>query len=339
MKCFIQLQGILLALTTAFGVCASAHAQQKSWNEVVQAAEAEGNVIIYSSLIPGVVENLVKAFQQKHPKIKVQSVRNVESVLIPKIQQEQSTSAAGADLVALNLHDFIDEQQKGGQLVKPIGPSVSLYPANAIFRGVAPVITNYPMGLAYNSDLVKNPPRTYEDFLRPEFKGAVGVINAAASPSIPFWYDTLRKTMPGYWEKLAAQGVKLYPSTIPITQAVASGEVKVTIFATPGAVKALQEQGAPIKFVMPTAPQVFAVGYPLGILKNARNPNAAQVFADFLMSLEGQTILNGNGNGVSAIEGVPGALTGAKLFHFYDHGYTPQRIKDVTSEWERVFRR
>ena len=331
-------KAIVPLLLAAIG-CSAANAQQRSWNDVVQAAEREGSVVFYSSLVPATLEPLINAFQQKYPKIKVQSVRNIEAVLIPKIQQEESTSAAGADLVSVNIFDFYDDQIKANELVKPIGPNAAKYTGDAMHKGLAPVISGFPMGFAYNSDLVKDPPRTYEDFLRPEFKGAIGTINASASPAVTFWYDFLRKSMPGYWEKLAAQNPKFYPSTIPMTQAVASGEIKATIFANPGGVKILQDQGAPVKFVMPAIPRVYGSMYPLGILKNAKNPNAAQVFADYLMSVDGQTFLNGSGMGISQIAGVPGSLTGAQLFSFYGQGYSPDRIKEISAEWDRIFKR
>jgi iron(III) transport system substrate-binding protein len=328
---------IVFALTLI--ACAGASAQQRSWNDIVQAAEREGNVVFYSSLVPATLEPLINDFQKKYPKIKVQNVRNIEAVLIPKIQQEQSASAAGADLVSVNIFDFYDDEIKDNQLVKPLGPNAAKYTGDAMHKGFAPLISGFPMGFAYNSDLVKEPPKSYEDFLKPEFKGALGTINASASPAVTFWYDFLRKSMPGYWEKLAAQNPKLYPSTIPMTQAVASGEIKATIFANPGGVKILRDQGAPVKFVMPAIPRVYGSIYPLGILKNAKNPNAAQVFADYLMSVEGQTFLNGSGMGISQISGVTGSLTGAQLFSFYGQGYTPERIKEVASEWDRIFKR
>jgi iron(III) transport system substrate-binding protein len=218
----------IIVLATALA-CASVSAQQRSWNDIVQAAEREGNVVFYSSLVPATLEPLINAFQQKYPKIKVQNVRNIEAVLIPKIQQEQASSAAGADLVSVNIFDFYDDEIKSDQLVRPVGPNAAKYTGDAMHKGLAPIISGFPMGFAYNSDLVKEPPRSYEDFLKPEFKGALGTINASASPAVTFWYDFLRKSMPGYWEKLAAQNPKLYPSTIPMTQAVASGEIKADL--------------------------------------------------------------------------------------------------------------
>ena len=310
-----------------------------NWSDIVAAAEREGTVVFYSSLVPATLEPLIKAFETKYPKIRVQNVRNVEAVLIPKIQQEQEVNAPGADLVSVNILDFYDEQAAKKLLVQPVGPNVAKYPADALHKGIAPIISGFPMGFAYNSDLVKEPPKTYADFLRPEFKNSIGTILAGASPAVTFWYDWLRKTNPGYWEALAKQEPKLYPSTIPMTQAIAAGEIKATIFANPGGVKILADQGAPVKFVLPEIPEVYGSIYPVAILKNAKNPNAAQVFADFLMSEQGQMFLNGNGMGISRIPGVPGSLAGVKVFSFYAHGYSPERIKEIAGEWDRLFKR
>lgn len=309
-----------------------------NWKDIVAAADREGTVVFYSSLVPATLEPLINAFQAKYPKIQVQNVRNIEAVLIPKIQQEQSVNAAGADLVSVNILDFYDDQAAKGQLLPAVGPNVAKYPADSMHKGIAPIISGFPMGFAYNSDLVKEPPKSYADFLRPEFKGSIGTILARASPAVTFWYDWLRKTNPEYWEKLAKQDPKLFPSTIPMTQAVAAGEIKATIFANPGGVKLLADQGAPVKFILPEIPEVYGSIYPVAILKNAKNPNAAQVFTDFLMSEEGQVFLNGNGMGISHLAGVPGSLSGVKVFSFYAHGYSPERIKEIAGEWDRLFK-
>jgi iron(III) transport system substrate-binding protein len=311
---------------------------QAAWQDTAAAADKEGVVVFYSSLVPATLEPLIAAFGKKYPNIKVQNVRNIEGVLIPKVEQEESVGAEGADLVSVNILDFYDEQAAKGQLVAPTGPEASKYTGDSLHKGIAPIVSGFPMGFAYNSEAVKDVPRTYEDFLRPEFKGALGIITANASPAVTFWYDWLRKTIPGYWEALAAQEPKFYPSTIPMTQAVASGEIKATIFANPGGVRILADNGAPVKFALPSIPEVYGSIYALGILKNAKHPNAAQVFADYLLSVEGQTFLNGNGMGISRILGVPGSLSGAKIFSYYGQGYTSERIKGVAAEWDHVFR-
>jgi iron(III) transport system substrate-binding protein len=326
------------------GLCAVAYGGRQgfaapAWQDTVAAAEKEGSVVFYSSLVPATLEPLIAAFEKKYPNIKVQNVRNIEAVIIPKIEQEEAVGASGADLVSVNILDFYDDQAAKGQLVLPSGPEASKYTGENLHKGIAPIVSGFPMGFAYNSDAVKEVPHSYEDFLRPEYKGAVGAIIASASPAVTFWYDWLRKTVPGYWEKLAAQEPRLYPSTIPMSQAVASGEIKAAIFANPGGVRILADNGAPVKFALPNLPEVYGSIYPLGILKNAKHPNAAQVFADYLLSVDGQTFLNGNGMGISRISGVPGSLSGAKIFSYYAQGYTPDKIKDIAAEWDRTFRR
>lgn len=333
-------QTTVIALAAAVFASSTVHAQQQSsWDDIVKAAKREGNVTLYSSLVPAALDRLIDGFQKTYPEIKVQNVRITDGVMIARIQQEQATSAAGADLASSNVFDFYEDQLKGDKLVKPVGPNVAKYTGDALPYGLAPVVTSYPMGFAYNTDLVKDPPRVYEDFLKPEYKNAVGTSEAGVSAAVAFWYDSLRKAIPGYWEKLAAQNPALFASSVTTTQAIASGELKGSPFIPPGAVTALQDQGAKIKFVVPDVPSVYGVKYPMVILKNAKNPNAAQVFLNYTLSVDGQKALNGDRMGISEIDGVPGTLPKANIFIFRSNEYSAEQIKTITAEWTRIFKR
>lgn len=317
----------------------TAHAQQKSWDDVVKAAKQEGNVVLYSSLVPAALERLIDSFQKKYPEIKVQNVRTNDAVLVARVQQEQSTKAAGGDVASSNGYDFYEDQIKVNNLVKPIGPSIEKYKGDGMPWGLAPVITAYPMGFGYNTDLVKDAPTKFEDFLKPEYKNAVGIIDVTAASSVAFYYDSLRKQIPGWLEKFATQNPILHASSIPTTQAIASGEIKGSPFVPPGVVKALQDQGAKLKFVIPDMPEVYGVRYPMAILANAKNPNAAQVFVDFVASPDGQYAMNGDGMGMSELDGIKGALAKTKIFIYNNKEFSPEQIKATVTYWNGIFKK
>ena len=333
--------GSAVAVFGGIGRAADADAQGTTadWQQTVDAANREGTVVMYAAKTPIVLQRVTDGFRKLYPKITLQVVRDIEGVLIPKIEQEQKIRAPGADVYVGSTYDFFDDQIAAGTLAKPRGPNATLFPPASFYRGFSPPMQILPMGIAYNTDMVKTPPTTLEDLLRPEFKDSLGTINSNASSAVTAWYDDLRKQDPDFWTKLAAQQPRFFPSTIPMTQAVASGEISATIFTQPAIVTGLVMQGAPIKFVVPTGRTVFCIEDLIAILTTAQHPNAAQVFVDYMLSKDGQAAINSDGLGMSAMPGVPGALPQVPVEPYNPKLYPADAIRRINAEWAAVFKK
>src|SRR5262249_20878490 len=85
----------------------------------------------------------------------------------------------------------------------------------------------------------------------------------------------------------------------------------VLIGATEGADAALVKQGAPLKFVMPDNTSGFAQY--LSVSTKAPHPYAARLFADFLLTKEGNQPLAA-GDGISPLGNLPRALKKPSTF-------------------------
>lgn len=326
------------ACLTSFLICLTVHAAPSfaqgsggdsppSWKAVQTAAQKEGKVVIYSQVQVPVLTRIKADFEKANPGITLEFVRMAGTPIIAKVEQERKSGADGADVLQQTEMLWFQAQAKEGLLRAPSGPAARNWPAEAMRAGVAPILALEPIGLiVYNTNIVKSSITGYADLLRPEFKGGIGVIEPGLSPSGVAWYDWLEKTQgAGFVAKLAAQSPRQYTSALPSTQAVASGELKVSTWGILSASKPLLKQGAPITIVLPKPG--LAVIHGGAVLGWAKRPNAAMVLMDYLMSERGQATWAREGEYASPLPGIPNALNWRALTPFDQAHYTPEVIR------------
>ena len=84
--------------------------------------------------------------------------------------------------------------------------------------------------------------------------------------------------------QLAAQEPKIYPSSLPMAQALTSGEISAASFVQVQVDE--KEAGAPVDSGL--ADEVWGARFNTSILNIAPHPNAAQVLSNFLVTQPGQ---------------------------------------------------
>ncbi|MFN9728094.1 ABC transporter substrate-binding protein [Acidovorax sp.] len=152
-----------------------------------------------------------------------------------------------------------------------------------------------PLGFGYNSELLakkKIPvPKTWNDLLKPEYKGEIQVADPRASGTAYTMIATLVQIMgeDKAFDYLAAlhKNVSTYPrsGTGPI-KAVARGEATVSIsfiHDAPGE----KAQGFPVETVTPTDGTGAEIGS-MSIVKGARNLENAKAFYEWALTPSGQ---------------------------------------------------
>src|SRR5439155_21327836 len=114
---------------------------------------------------------------------------------------------------------------------------------------------------------------------------------------------------------------------------VAAGEIPVgrTVYSADAG--ALQRRGAPIDWV-PVQP-VVARAQGIGIARNAPNPRAATAFVDFVLSPEGQGLLNSMGR-VPVSTKVPTHLNQFD-YTLVDSATVLDEQEKWSKEWDRLF--
>lgn len=324
---------LILAFATATPAGAS------DWNQVISLAKKEGSVVIYTALSPYEMDALSAAFMRKYPEIKVRYIRSNSGEAQARLDQERVQRVDGADVGIITEPSWYIARNKAGELLPINGPSTELWrPLKQYFLENYALLHVLPWIISWNTDVVKTPLTGYRDLLRSDLAGKIGSLSLVSSSIVAF-YDWLDKNMGAdYLTKVASQKVRMYASTTPLGQAIGSGEVGVGMFEIATAVNPLVKRGAPIKSIFPSEITFgnAQIGAALGWSKR---PNAARVFIDYVMSVEGQRVLHQGDTGISPLGKalVPESQAAANL-HVVDlPKYTPEVIGQITARWNSVF--
>lgn len=275
---------------------------------LVEAARKEGRVVFYTASFTEPEQETIAAFNKRFPFVRVEMVRASGGQLITRVR----TEAAAGKLVA----DVVDHSDRG--LMKDIEDLFQDYaPPNAaeyledsrVSAKIWPRITPVWI-IAYNSELVKSPPRTWLDLTKPEYAG--GQIGQVIGPSggttwtrIMFERQTLGED---YWAKQAATKPTLFPSGAPTSDSLVRGEIVIAPLVY-NAIFTKKRDGAPVGIVFPTE-GLPIVPYAAGIPKSSANPNAAKLFLDWCMSAEGQAFTMLQQGNLTSMRTPPAKLEG-----------------------------
>ena len=258
--------------------------------EVRERAEAEGKLMFYATFNAADSKALADAFKQLYPKIDAVYYRSTDASLMERILTE---SRAGQNLwdVAVLTSFYGYNLKKRGMFAPYDSPERKYFrPGYKDDQGAwTSIYTNYA-AFGYNTRGVPKAgvPKSYNDLLKPEWKGNVGMDSKAYE-----WFGTMLKAMGeekglAYMRELAKQA-QLRAGRTLLAQLVAAGEFKGALTAYSQTFEVLKPAGAPVDWIYLNP--VFANIHPTGISAKAPHPNAARLFMDFVLSKRGQEVI------------------------------------------------
>lgn len=262
---------------------------------VYDQARSEPTLTWYSSQDPGLNEAVVEAFEAQYPDLEIESLRLATGPLAVRYAQEREAGAVTAGAVTLADPNFVDQGLDQGwfeSFDQSALPALARLPERFFQRGVATTGVNV-LGIAFNTTEVQDPPTTWQDVLDPQYRGQILLGDPRNVPSYVALARILdEQVMPGYLVSLAAQQPTLVDSMVPGTQQLAAGEAALAVPNVLSVVKPLQDQGAPIGFVVPepTTGNEFTTMISAG----SASPNTARLLYDFLFTDAGQQAFNGS---------------------------------------------
>src|SRR3979409_1058260 len=306
-----------LAGLVGLGMASSAPAPAQEFGspELIAAAKKEGKVVYYTANFAEVEQEVINAFNKRFPEIKVEMVRAPGGQLITRVKTEAAANKLSADVVDHSdralMSDLVDLFQ---DYAPPNGKD---YLAGSMISAKLSPPATLVWSIAYNSALVQKPPKSWMDLTKPEYGNKqIGQVFAASGGTtwtrIMFERQVLGED---YWKKQAATNPVLYPSGAPTADSLVRGEVSIAPLLH-NAIYPKEKDGAPIKIFFP--PEGAPVNpYATGIPKTAAHPNAAKLFLNWNLSLEGQTFM------IKEL----GNLTSLKVPPFYPEGFDPKVVK------------
>jgi iron(III) transport system substrate-binding protein len=298
----------------------------------------EGRVVFYTSWGPSDADYVVKAFEKKYMPLKVEVVRASSERTLTRLLSEHRANKFLGDVVAISgIQSGILKEK--GSLDRYQSPEATNFPAD--WRdpdgfGMGLHQTIYVIG--YNTKLVSADavPKNYEDLLHPRWKGQLGW-----DMEEYYLFGALMKARGKdkgleFWRRLAEQQVNFRKGYTLISELVSAGEFPVAVSLYQHRVDEYAEKGAPLQWIAPN-PLVGGDPNKISLLKNAPRPNAAKLFIDFMLSAEGQRLLQykGRSPGRIGIGAKNPRLKGAKIFTMHARS---EEYEALGREFDTVFR-
>jgi iron(III) transport system substrate-binding protein len=257
---------------------------------ILEGARKEREVVVYTSLNLKDSVPIVEVFEKKYG-VKVQLWRSSSEKVLQRAVAEARAGRFSCDILETNGPEM--EAMHREQLLEEFfSPHFKDLPPAAFPRHRHYVADRFNFfTIAYNTNLVKanEVPETYEDLLHPRFVGRVGI-----EASDVDWFGAMVKSMGeekglAFFRKLAAAKPEIRSGHTLMAELVASGEIPLAATIYNHNAERLVVKGAPIRWkaLKPT----FGRPNAIGVTKRAPHPHAALLFSDFMLSLEGQTIL------------------------------------------------
>ncbi|MEV0133231.1 extracellular solute-binding protein [Dactylosporangium sp. NPDC050688] len=308
-----------------------------------EAAKREGALVVWhNDQEPDNVKLLAEFTKKTGIEAVQQKIAPAEA--LTKLQLELRAGVSSVD-VFLSSPDVHHQLQQQGALLQYNSPDSGKYEPqyksnpngfwSAYFINVTPMVyipTDVPEAVA---------PKTYEDLLDPRWKSQIVFPPPTSATGFNWWY-MLRDLLPkDYFDRLREQQPRSFPSSTAMLAELSNGNKKIAGSMSVFAVTKAKRANEPLTF------SADARGIPtslnsIALMKSSKRPNAAKMFADYLLSEEGQRFWNDMQGSYSAYPGIvvpelPDIKT-LKLLtatDFSTYG-SPELRKEFQDLWSRV---
>jgi len=297
---------------------------------VLAGAQKEKRAVIYTSLNLKDSVPIVQAFKKKYG-VEIELWRSSSEKVLQRALTEHRAGRFAVDGFELNGPEM-EALYREGLLEEFYSPQIANIPPQAIpkHRHYVADRLNF-FTIAYNTKLVKpnEVPDSYEDLLHPRWVGKLGI-----EASDTDWFGSIVKHMGEargleFFRKLAQMRPQIRTGHTLMAELVSSGEIPLAATIYNHNAERLLVNGAPIKWkaLNPTFGRPNAVA----VAKRAERPHAALLFADFMLSLEGQRLIKER-NRVPASNKVDSSLN-----DFPYQMIDPVIVIDEAEKWEKIW--
>lgn len=275
--------------TTLFVGCGAKNTETSS-------SKKDQKVTIYCGLMEDYMVAATKQFESETG-IKVEAVRMSSGEIVGRIKAEKENPKASVWFGGPA--DGFIQAQKDGLLEKYVSPNAKDIPDQfkdkdgywtGIYKGYLGIVANQKLLKEKGAQL----PTSWEDLLKPEFKGQIVVSNPGSSGTAYTYLATMVQIMGeekamDYMKKLNGQVKSYQKSGTAPGRMVGQGEAMVGITFLHDAIK-YREEG--MKDIVITAPKE-GTGYEIGgvgLIKGGPNQEAAKKFVDWCLTKKAQEI-------------------------------------------------
>jgi iron(III) transport system substrate-binding protein len=284
----IMIRVSLAALSVVFGPLPIRAATTS--DSLIDTAKRESEVVYYASMNLSEANAVIGEFEKRYPFIKVKLQRTGSEKLLTRVLTEARAKKTFADViqtVEFSMHIF----NRSGILARHTPSANALYPKDFKEDGFWTTVYYNAYVTGYNTRLVaaRALPRTYDDLLDPKWKGKLLMEGTKAE-----WFAGMLQILGQerglkFMRDLAKQQPSPREGHELLAQLVVAGEGIFDVNIPAASVERMKERGAPMDWTALGPVPATMVG--AGIAAQAPHPNAARIFLDFLLSREGQKLM------------------------------------------------
>src|SRR5581483_1840735 len=273
---------------SAAKTAAAAKAFEKVSAELYPKAKQEGNLVVYSVWDVEHLKVITEAFMKRYPGIKATYWQGRNPEIVTRALTEFQGGQASWDVVLSDNAPPVIRAAGAIQNYETVQKDV-LY----LHDPTMPTVSLQIQALAYNTKKMKpaDLPKSWEDVANPKYKGLIalddpmraGPLSSMLSGLKTQWNDDARFNR--FVSGLKALNVPVHKSTSAMFRLVISGEYSICMPALLHDVMEELHKGTPVSYVKSVPPVLFP--RQAGIYVKAPDPNAAKLFAEWLISEEG----------------------------------------------------
>lgn len=304
MKAYLSLGMLVVACLGALG----APSYSPAHSGTVARAGDERELVIYGVMhADAAVADLLTQFHKHYPFITIRNSDGDGAKTYRRFISEVSRGDPTADFIWSSAMDLQEKLINDGFSTPYTTPEMAALPGWAHWQDLGYGVTLEPIVFVYNSRYIAaaDVPRTHAGFnamlsQQPErFFGKISTYDPASSEvGMLLLSQDVRVTRDSWnlFDRLAAANTQLYSTSRDMLSNIVAGRQWIGYDVIASYAMDLQKTHPEIGIIYPTdyILDLSRVGF---ITAQARHPNAAKLFLDFLLSREGQSILKQHGMG------------------------------------------
>jgi len=296
-------------------------------------AKKEGKVVWYTTLIA--YKEIVNLFEGKYPGVKVEAYRSMSTDLLKRFLAEAQAGRHLVDVIETTPPSLM--AGRDAKLLAPyFSPHLKLYPDDSKEEASKETVLwttdrESLIGLGYNKNHIKaaEVPKNFADLLKPEYKGKIAVSGDATGARMIG--AMMRVKGEEFVKRLRSLEIKMHMvSGGALQELLAAGEMAMSFSIFRNHVIVTQSKGGPTEWV--PLDLVVANAGGAALPANAKNPHASLLFIDYLISPEGQKLLEEKFKYASSMKQYP-------FKRWYpEKGLTTEQYEKQFNNWQKLLR-
>jgi iron(III) transport system substrate-binding protein len=258
-----------------------------------EGAKKEGSVTVYSNTGLESIRAYQDGFAKKYPFVKIDTTRLQGAKGLDRILLEHRVGKLQADVVGVDF-DYIEELLKAGVTGRYDTPEKKFYGDPFWDKNGFWYASDYALlVIGYNTNLVKpaEAPKTYQDLLNPKWKNDLSIDTEPEQAVFAWLLEWGEEKTAEYMKALMRNGTVARNGHTLQVQLLCSGEIKIAVEVYAARVAQMKhDKGCPLGMNF-TNPAPASVGSHRGIAKGTKNPHAAALYMDYVLSAEGAAVL------------------------------------------------